>query len=112
MPVKKANINRLKAMISKGPTKAQQEKALKHYEDRKIVNYLTAENLALKLQSSNKKVVEKALREVLKYEDTQPVTGRLTRETEAKTYARVTGKTTDSDAKRKYEDQIKLNVPR
>jgi hypothetical protein len=111
MPIKKSNINRLKAMVSRGSTKAQQEKVVKDYEDRKIANYLTAENLVLKLQSSNKKVVEKALREVLKYEDTQPVTGRLTRETEAKTYSRVTGKTTDADAKRKYEDQIKLNVP-
>ena len=69
MPVKKANINRLKAMISKGPTKAQQEKVVKNYEDRKIANILTAENLILELQSSNKKVVEKGLKEVLKYED-------------------------------------------
>jgi hypothetical protein len=64
MPVKKANINRLKAMISKGPTKAQQEKALKHYEDRKIANILTVENLVSKLQSSNKRVVEKGLKEL------------------------------------------------
>ena len=111
MPVKKANINRLKAMMTKGPTRAQQEKVLKDYEDRKIANILTAENLVLKLQSSNKKVVEKGLKEVLKYEDAKPITGRLTRETEAKTYARVTGKTTDTDAKRKYEDKIKVNVP-
>ena len=111
MPVKKANINRLKAMISKGPTKAQQEKALKHYEDRKIANILTVENLVLKLQSSNKRVVEKGLKELLRYEDAQPVTGRLTRETEAKQYLRVTGKTTDADAKRKLEDKIKLNIP-
>ena len=101
MPVKKANINRLKAMISKGPTKAQQEKALKHYEDRKIANILTVENLVLKLQSSNKRVVEKGLKELLRYEDAQPVTGRLSRETEAKSYSRVTNKTTDTDAKRK-----------
>jgi hypothetical protein len=33
---------------------------VRDYEERKIVNYLTAEKLALKLQSSNKKVVEKA----------------------------------------------------
>ena len=60
MPVKKSNINRLKAMVSKGPTKAQQDGVVRDYEERKIVNYLTAENLVLKLQSSNKKVVEKA----------------------------------------------------
>ena len=33
------------------------------------------------------------------------------RETEAKSYSRVTGKTTDADAKRKLEDKIKLNIP-
>ena len=65
MPVKKSNINRLKAMVSKGPTKAQQDGVVRDYEERKIVNYLTAENLALKLQSSKKKMVEKALRDVL-----------------------------------------------
>jgi hypothetical protein len=60
MPIKKLNINRLKAMVSRGPTKAQQDGVVRDYEERKIVNYLTAENLILKLQSSNKKVVEKA----------------------------------------------------
>ena len=47
MPVKKTNINRLKAMVSRGPTKAQQDGVVRDYEERKIVNYLTAENLVL-----------------------------------------------------------------
>ena len=62
MPFKKSNINRLKALISsKSPTKTQQESVVRDYEKRKIVNYLTAENTILKLQSSNKKVVEKRM---------------------------------------------------
>ena len=83
MTIKKSNINRLKALISsRSPTKTQQEGVVRDYEQRKIANYLTAENTILKLQSSNKKVVEKALREILKYEDAEPVTGRLSRQTE------------------------------
>ena len=83
MTIKKTNVNRLKALISpKSPTKAQQEAVVRDYEQRKIANYLTAENLILKLQSSNKKLVEKTLRDVIKYEDAEPVTGRLKRQTE------------------------------
>ena len=81
----KSNIIRLKAFINKrSPTRPQQEQVVKDYEDRKIANYLTAENLLLKLQSSNKKVVQKSLQERLKYEDAQPVTGKITREIEEK----------------------------
>ena len=93
MPIKKSNINRLKALISqRSPTKAQQEGVLRDYEQRKIANYLTAENTILKLQSSNKKVVEKALREIVKYEEAQPVTGRLSRQMEAPTRKRINQK--------------------
>jgi hypothetical protein len=85
MPTKKSNIIRLKALVNKrSPTRAQQEGIVKNYEERKIANYLTAENAILKLQSSNKKVVQKALQEILKYENAQPVTGKLTREIEEK----------------------------
>ena len=85
MPTKKSNIIRLKALINKrSPTRAQQEQVVKDYEERKIANYLTAENAILKLQSSNKKVVQKALQEILKYENAQPVTGKLTRDIEEK----------------------------
>ena len=78
MPIKKTNVNRLKALISpKSPTKAQQEAVVRDYEQRKIANYLTAENLILKLQSSNKKLDENTLRDVIKYEDAEPITGRL-----------------------------------
>ena len=77
MTIKKTNINRLKALISsKSPTKTQQESVVRDYEKRKIANYLTAENLILKLQSSHKKLVEKTLRDILKYENAEPVTGR------------------------------------
>ena len=67
MPTK-SNIIRLKALVNKrSPTRAQQEGIVKNYEERKIANYLTAENAILKLQSSNKKVVQKELQEILKY---------------------------------------------
>ena len=83
MTIKKTNINRLKALISsKSPTKTQQESVVRDYEKRKIANYLTAENLILKLQSSNKKLVEKTLRDILKYKNAEPVTGRLSKQTE------------------------------
>ena len=82
MPVKKSNIKYLEALISsRSPTKTQQQQVAKDYEWRKIANFLTAENLILKLQSNNRKVVEKALREILQYEDAEPVTGRLSRPT-------------------------------
>ena len=82
MPVKKSNIKYLEALISsRSATKTQQQQVAKDYEQRKIANFLTAENLILKLQSSNRKVVEKALREILQYEDAEPVTGRLSRPT-------------------------------
>ena len=85
MAIKKANINRLKALINKrSPTRPQQEKVLTKYEARQIANFLTAENLMLKLQSTNKNVVAKALRELEKYEDAQPVTGRINRQIEEK----------------------------
>ena len=83
MPIKKSNIKYLQALISsRSPTKAQQQKVLSDYEARKIVNLHTAENLILKLQSSHKKGVEKALKEILKYENAEPVTGRLKRQME------------------------------
>ena len=83
----------MKALISqRSPTKAQQEGVLRDYEQRKIANYLTAENTILKLQSSNKKVVEKALREIVKYEEAQPVTGRLKRQIEEPTRMRINKK--------------------
>ena len=85
MAIKKANINRLKALINKrSPTRPQQEKVLTKYEARQIANFLTAENLMLKLQSTNKNVVAKALKELEKYEDAQSVTGRINRQIEEK----------------------------
>ena len=111
MPVKKSNIKYLEALISpKSSTKAQQQQVVRDYEQRKIVNLLSAENLILKLQSSNKKLVEKTLRDILKYEKAEPATGRLSRQSGSETYVRLIGKTTDTDAKRKYEDKIKLDV--
>jgi hypothetical protein len=106
MPIKKTNVNRLKALISpKSPTKAQQEAVVRDYEQRKIANYLTAENLILKLQSSNKKLVEKTLRDILKYEKAEPATGRLSIQSGSETNVKVIGETTDTDAKRKNEDK-------
>jgi len=84
MPTK-SQIIRLKALVNKrSPTRAQQEGIVKNYGERKIANYLTAENAILNLQSTNKRVVQKALQEILKYENAQPVTGKLTREIEEK----------------------------
>ena len=111
MPIKKQNIKDLKSSVMRGPTKEQQDKVVQYYEDRKIGNYLSAAKLIYQLQSRYKTVVQKALQQVLQYEDAQPVTGRLEREREMKTYTRLTSKTTDADAKQKYEDKIKLNVP-
>ena len=112
MPTKKSNIDRLKALISqRSPTKAQQEGVLRDYEQRKIVNYLTAENTILKLQSSNKKLVEKTLRDIVKYENAEPVTGRLSRPTEP-TKRRVRQKMSDEEVnvKRLNEEEENKNV--
>ena len=114
MTIKKSNINRLKALINpRSPTKAQQEAVVRDYEQRKIANYLTAENSILKLQSSNKKVVEKALREILKYENAEPVTGRLSRPTEP-TKRRVRQKMSDEEVNVKRlneeEENKKVNL--
>ena len=111
MPTIKENIKELKGMVINVSTKAEQDKVVDLYGQRKIGNIVTARNLIKKLQNRNKKAVGKAIKIVSKYEEATPVTGRLARETEAKVYSRVTGKTTDTDAKRKYEDKIKLNVP-
>jgi hypothetical protein len=47
MPVKKSNIKYLEALISpKSSTKAQQQQVVRDYEQRKIVNLLSAENLS------------------------------------------------------------------
>jgi hypothetical protein len=81
----KSNIKDLKNSINKrSPTRSQQEKVAKLYEERKIINFLTAENLMLKLQNSRKTVVDKALKELEKYTDAQPATGRINRQIEEK----------------------------
>ena len=86
----KSNIKLLQALVNKrSPTRTQQEKVVQKYKERKIANYLSAENLMLKLQNSRASVVEKALKELQKYEDAQPVTGRINRQIEEKKQKRV-----------------------
>ena len=86
----KSNIKILQALVNKrSPTRTQQEKVVQKYKERKIANYLSAENLMLKLQNSRASVVEKALKELQKYEDAQPVTGRINRQMEEKKQKRV-----------------------
>jgi hypothetical protein len=86
----KSNIKILQALVNKrSPTRTQQEKVVQKYKERKITNYLTAENLILKLQNSRASVVDKALKELQKYEDAQPVTGRINRQIEEKKQKRV-----------------------
>jgi len=81
----KSNIKYLKALINnRSPTRSQQEKVVRKYEERKIANKLSAENLILKLQNSRRSVVDKALKELEKYEVAQPVTGRINRQIEEK----------------------------
>ena len=81
----KSNIKILQALVNKrSPTRTQQEKVVQKYKERKIANYLSAENLMLKLQNSRASVVDKALKELQKYEDAQPVTGRINRQIEEK----------------------------
>jgi len=110
MPIKKTNVNRLKALISpKSPTKAQQEAVVRDYEQRKIANYLTAENLILKLQSSNKKLVEKTLRDVIKYEDAEPITGRLKKQVEDPTKRRISQKMSYEEVKFKRLNEEEEN---
>jgi hypothetical protein len=46
----KSNIEILQALVNKrSPTRTQQEKVVQKYKERKIANYLSAENLMLKL---------------------------------------------------------------
>ena len=114
MPITQREINRLKGWINKKSTnRAQQERVVAFYEDRKIPSYLTAENLLLQLTSSNKLAVAKGLKQLSKYEDAQSVTGRLTRESEQKKYLRTTGKTTDEKArvKRLNKEEELANQP-
>ena len=86
----KSNIKLLQALVNKrSPTRTQQEKVVQKYKERKIANYLSAENLMLKLQNSRASVVDKALKELQKYEDAQPVTGRINRQIEEKKQKRV-----------------------
>ena len=86
----KSNIKVLQALVNKrSPTRTQQEKVAQKYKERKIANYLTAENLMLKVQNSRASVVDKALKELEKYEDAQPVTGRINRQIEEKKQKRV-----------------------
>ena len=86
----KSNIKILQALVNKrSPTRTQQEKVVQKYKERKIANYLSAENLMLKLQNSRASVVDKALKELQKYEDAQPVTGRINRQIEEKKQKRV-----------------------
>ena len=103
----KSNIKVLQALVNKrSPTRTQQEKVVQKYKERKIANYLTAENLILKLQNSRASVVEKALKELQKYEDAQPVTGRINRQIEEKKQKRVRliGKTTMVDKLNKEQE--------
>ena len=81
----KSNIKLLQALVNKrSPTRTQQEKVVQKYKERKIANKLSAENLILKLQNSRASVVDKALKELEKYEDAQAVTGRINRQIEEK----------------------------
>ena len=103
----KSNIKLLQALVNKrSPTRTQQEKVVQKYKERKIANYLSAENLMLKLQKSRAPVVEKALKELQKYEDAQPVTGRINRQIEDKKQKRVrlNEKTTTVDKLNKEQE--------
>ena len=86
----KSNIKILQVLVNKrSPTRTQQEKVVQKYKERKIANKLSAENLILKLQNSRASVVDKARKELEKYEDAQPVTGRINRQIEEKKQNRV-----------------------
>jgi hypothetical protein len=103
----KSNTKLLEALVNKrSPTRTQQEKVVQKYKERKIANYLSAENLMLKLQNSRASVVDKALKELQKYEDAQPVTGRINRQIEEKKQKRVRliGNTTMVDKLNKEQE--------
>jgi hypothetical protein len=100
----KSNIRYLKALVNnRSPTRSQQEKIVKKYEERKIANKLSAENLILKLQNSRRSVVDKALKELEKYEEAKPVTGRINRQIEEKRI-RLNKKTTMVDKLNKEQE--------
>ena len=64
----KSNIRYLKALVNnRSPTRSQQENVVKKYEERKIANKLSAENLILKLQNSRRSIEDKALKELEKH---------------------------------------------
>jgi hypothetical protein len=97
MPGFKTKVKELQALAKSAPNKAYKEKANKVvqlYADKKITNFRTAENALLRLSQPRSIKSGRADVEyekiVKRYEEAEPMTGRLTRESlrkKIKTYS-------------------------
>ena len=86
MPIRKKDIPYLKSLIRKSePNRSYINQVLDLYQSRQIARIDTAELLITQLQSRGKVKVEKAIKRIEEYKESEPATGRLTRQIEENT---------------------------